>query len=149
MTKEDMTESLTRREERKADSEERAGRRRKEGRRGGLGEMTGREIIRFHGKDVGGEKKNGSYGEMKRNKSNRTTMRPLGIYLIGISMYILNMIHFLMILVNFGVFSLMVIYRHTDQRTYGHTDTRRDRPSYRDARTHLKTTSWPEKNAFS
>ena len=38
------------------------------------------------------------------NKSNRTTMRPLGIYLIGISIYILNIIHFLMILGNFGGF---------------------------------------------
>ena len=56
------------------------------------------------------------YG-MVFNKSNRTTMRPLGIYLIGISIYILNMIHFLMILVDFGVFSLMV----TDGRTDGHT----------------------------
>ena len=40
------------------------------------------------------------------NKSNRTTMRPLGVNLIGISIYVLNMIHFMMILVNFGVFSL-------------------------------------------
>ena len=54
-------------------------------------------------------------------------MRPLGIHLIGISMYILNMIHFQMILADFSVFSLMV--------TDGHTD----RPSYRDARTHLKS----------
>ena len=45
-------------------------------------------------------------------------MRPLGIYLIRISMYILNMIHFLMILADFVVFSLMV----TDGRTYGRTD---------------------------
>ena len=58
--------------------------------------------------------------EEAENKSNRTTMRPLGIYLIGVSMYILNMIHFLMILANFGVFSLMV----TDGRTYGRTDGR-------------------------
>ena len=62
----------------------------------------------------------------ERNKSNRTTMQPLGIYLIGISMYILNMIHFLMILANFGVFSLLVtdgrIYGWTDGRTDGHTD---------------------------
>ena len=29
-----------------------------------------------------------------QNKSNRTTMRPLGIYVIGISIYILNMIRF-------------------------------------------------------
>ena len=60
------------------------------------------------------------------NKSNRTTMRPLCIYLIGISIYVLNMIHFLMILADFGVFSLMVTdgrtYGHTDGRTYGHTD---------------------------
>ena len=49
-------------------------------------------------------------------------MRPLGIYLIGISIYVLNMIHFLMILANFGVFYLMVMGGHTDQRTYGHTD---------------------------
>ena len=45
-------------------------------------------------------------------------MRPLGIYHIGMSMYILNMIHFLMILANFNIFSLMV----TDGRTSGHTD---------------------------
>ena len=38
------------------------------------------------------------------NKSNRTTMRPLGIYLIGISIYVLNMIHFLMISGDFGGF---------------------------------------------
>ena len=70
-------------------------------------------------------------------------MRHLGIYLIEISMYILNVIHFLMILANFGVFSLMVTdgrtYGHTDTRTYGHKDIWTDRPSYRDARTHLKT----------
>ena len=29
-------------------------------------------------------------------------------------------------------------YGHTDIRTHGHTDIRTDRPSYRDARTHLK-----------
>ena len=51
-------------------------------------------------------------------------MRPLGIYLIGISMYILNMIHFLMILADFGVFSLMV----TDGRTYGRTYDGRTNP---------------------
>ena len=45
-------------------------------------------------------------------------MRPLGVYLIGISIYKLNMIHFLMISGNFGVFSLMV----TDIQTDGHTD---------------------------
>ena len=70
-------------------------------------------------------------------------MRPLGIYFIGISIYVLNMIHFLMILADFGVFSLMLTDGHTDGRTYGrtygHTDIRTDRPSYRDARTHLKT----------
>ena len=31
-------------------------------------------------------------------------MRPLGIYFIGISVYILNMIHFLIILGDFGGF---------------------------------------------
>ena len=52
-------------------------------------------------------------------------MRPLSIYLIEISMYILNMIHFLMILAYFDVFSLMVTDGHTDIRTpYGHTDGR-------------------------
>ena len=61
-------------------------------------------------------------------------MRPLGNYLIRISIYILHIIHFLMIFANFGVFSLMV----TDGRTNGHTDGRMDRPSYRDARAHLK-----------
>ena len=38
------------------------------------------------------------------NKSNRTTMRPLGIYLIGIFMYILDVINFLMISGDFSVF---------------------------------------------
>ena len=72
------------------------------------------------------------------NKSNRTTMRPLGIYLIGISIHNLNMIHFLMISGDFSVFSLMVMDIQTDIRTYGRTYGRTDRPSYRDARTHLK-----------
>ena len=70
-------------------------------------------------------------------------MRPLGIYVIGISIYILNMIHFMMISGDFGVFSLMLTDGHTDPRTDprtdGRTDIRTDRPSYRDARTHLKT----------
>ena len=65
-------------------------------------------------------------------------MRPLGISFIGISIDVLNMIHFLMILVDFGVFSLIVTEGHTDIWTNGHTDIRTDRPSYRDARTHLK-----------
>ena len=56
--------------------------------------------------------------EHRRNKSNRTTMRPLGIYFIGISIYILNMIHFLMISGDFGVFSFQLM----DIRTYGRTD---------------------------
>ena len=68
-------------------------------------------------------------GQNQINKSNRTMMRPLGIYLIGISMYILNMIHFLMILADFAVFFL---------NGNGRTDIRTDRPSYRDARSHLK-----------
>ena len=62
----------------------------------------------------------------EENKSNRTTMRPLCIYLIGISMYILNMIHFLMILAYFDVFPLMVTDGHTDGRTYGRTYGRTD-----------------------
>ena len=53
-------------------------------------------------------------------------MRPLGVYLIGISIYKLNMIHFLMISGDFGVFSLMVTDIRTDIRTYGHTDGRTD-----------------------
>ena len=40
----------------------------------------------------------------RENKSNRTTMRPLGVYFIEISIYILNMIHFLMISGDFGGF---------------------------------------------
>ena len=66
------------------------------------------------------------------NKSNRTMMRPLGIYLIGISIYVLNMIHFMMISGDFCVFLNAI--RETD----GRTDKRMDRPSYRDGRTHLK-----------
>ena len=56
-------------------------------------------------------------------------MRPLGVYLIGISIYILNMIHFLMILGHFGVFFKMLTNRRTDGQT--------DRPSHRNATTHL------------
>ena len=48
------------------------------------------------------------------------------------------MIHFLMILVDFGVFSLMLRDGDTDPRTDPRTDIRTDRPSYRDERTHLK-----------
>ena len=65
-------------------------------------------------------------------------MRPLGIYFIGIYIYFLDVIHFLMILGDFRNFSLMLTDGHTDPRSYGHTDGRTDRPSYRDARTHLK-----------
>ena len=49
-------------------------------------------------------------------------MRPLGIYLIGISMYILNIFHFLMILADFSGFSLMLTDGRTDGRTHGRTD---------------------------
>ena len=66
-------------------------------------------------------------------------MRPLGIYLIGISIYILNMIHFMMISGDFSVFSLMLTDGHTDPRRDGRTDIWTDRSSYIDARTHLKT----------
>ena len=62
---------------------------------------------------------------LRVNKSNRTTMRPLGVYLIGISVYILNMIHFLMIPGVFGVFFL-VANGHTDGHMDGHTDIRTD-----------------------
>jgi len=51
-------------------------------------------------------------------------MRPLGIHLIGISIYVLNMIHFLMILADFGGVSLMVTDGRTDIRTDGRTDIR-------------------------
>ena len=61
-------------------------------------------------------------------------MRPLGIFLIGISIYILDMIHFPMISGNFGGFFRMLTDIWMDIRT----DIRTDRPSYRDARTHLK-----------
>ena len=64
----------------------------------------------------------GHHHENEKNKSNKTTMRPLGIYLIVISMHILNMIHFKMILSNFSVFSLMLTDGPTDGRTDGRTD---------------------------
>ena len=44
-------------------------------------------------------------GKLCLYKSNRTTMRPLGIYLIGISIYMLDVIQFLMILGDFGGFA--------------------------------------------
>ena len=52
-------------------------------------------------------------------------MRPLSIYLIGISIYILNMIHFLMILGDFGCF-FQNANGHTDTRTNGRTNGRTD-----------------------
>ena len=67
-------------------------------------------------------------------------MGPLGIYLIGISINILNMIHSLMISGDFGGVFLDA-NGHTDIRTDGRTDGRTDKPSYRDARTHLKKAS--------
>ena len=66
-------------------------------------------------------------------------MRPLGIYVIGISIYILNTIHFMMISGNFGVFSLMLTGIWIDRWT----DGRIDRPYYRDASTHLKREKYP------
>ena len=48
-------------------------------------------------------------------------MRPLGVYLIGIYIYILDVIHFLMISGNFGLFSLMLTDIRTDIRTDGQT----------------------------
>ena len=49
-------------------------------------------------------------------------MRPLGVYLIGISIYILDVIQFLMIVGNFGGFAKML----TDTRTHGRMDGRTD-----------------------
>ena len=64
------------------------------------------------------------FAERQTSKSNRTMMRPLGIYLIGIYIYnlyvytyMLDVIHFLMILGDFGVFFL-----NANGRTDGHTD---------------------------
>ena len=67
--------------------------------------------------------------ENRKNKSNRTTMRPLGV-LSHWNMYILSdvlkcwktMIDFLMIFGDFGVFSLMVTDGRTDIRTDGQID---------------------------
>ena len=74
---------------------------------------------------------------MPVNKSNRTTMRPLGIYFIGIYIYI-GCDSFPD---DFGQFPQFFLNAngHTDPRTYRHTDGRTDRPSYRDAKAHLKS----------
>ena len=53
-------------------------------------------------------------------------MRPLGIHFIGIYIYILDVIHFLMISGDIRDFSLMQTDGHTDPRTHGHTDGRTD-----------------------
>ena len=53
-------------------------------------------------------------------------MRPLGIYLIEICKYVLDVIQFLMILGDFGIFSLMLTDGTTDRRTYGRTDGHTD-----------------------
>ena len=53
-------------------------------------------------------------------------MRPVGIYFVGIYIYFLDVIYFLMILGDFWIFSLMLKDGHTDPRTHGHTDTRTD-----------------------
>ena len=47
-------------------------------------------------------------------------MRPLGVYFIGIPIYILNLIHFLMISGDFGGYFLDA-NEHTDIRTDGQT----------------------------
>ena len=39
----------------------------------------------------------------------------------------------------FGDLERLIVNGHTDGQTYGHTNTWMDKPSYRDARTHLKT----------
>ena len=62
------------------------------------------------------------------NKSNRTTMRPLGIYLIGISMYIL-ILDYDLLSDDFGQF----------RRFFLNGNGRTDTTSYRDATAHLKS----------
>ena len=49
-------------------------------------------------------------------------MRPLGIYLIGISINVLNMIYFMKVLGDFGVFSLMLTDGPMDGQTHGRMD---------------------------
>ena len=49
-------------------------------------------------------------------------MRPLGVYLIGICIYIMDVIQILMILGDLGGFAKML----TDERTYGRTDGHTD-----------------------
>ena len=49
-------------------------------------------------------------------------MRPLGVYLIGIYIYILYVIHFLMISGDFRDFSLMLMAGPMDGWTDGRTD---------------------------
>ena len=53
-------------------------------------------------------------------------MRPLGIYLIGIYIYILYVIQFLMISGDFRDFSLMLMVGPTDGRTDPRMDGRTD-----------------------
>ena len=59
-------------------------------------------------------------------------MRPLSIYLIGISIYL----EYDSFPDDFGRFRRFFL--NGNGWTYRHTDIRTDRPSYRDARTHLK-----------
>ena len=71
------------------------------------------------------------------NKSNRTTMRPLSIYRIGICIY-LGCESFSDAFGRFGQFLTSLTELVTDGRTFRGTYRRTDRPYYRDARTHLK-----------
>ena len=48
----------------------------------------------------------------------------LGVYLIGIYINIFNVIHFLMISGDFGIFSIMLMDGHTDPRTDPHIEMR-------------------------
>ena len=49
-------------------------------------------------------------------------MRPVGIYFIGIYIYFLDVIYFLMILGDFRNFSLMLMDGPRNIRTHGRTD---------------------------
>ena len=62
-------------------------------------------------------------------------MRPLGILIIGITIFILNLIHFLIVSGDF----FLNANGPTDPRTDPRTDIRTDTPSYRDATAHRKT----------
>ena len=92
-----------------------------------------------------GAGKRGEESEIKKRKTKkksiRTTMRPQG-YISYRNIYIY--LDYSSFPDDFGWFRRFFLngygrtYRYTDQRTYGYTDIRTNRPSYRDASTHLK-----------